>query len=76
MACSYVGKFGTKGSDKGQLNNPHALDVDKNGYIFVANSYNNQVSAFEKLETSLIVLAASKIKIQKFIARKFIPHME
>ena len=44
----YVGKFGTKGSGRDQLYNPFGLATDLNGFIIVADTYNDRVSIFEK----------------------------
>ena len=44
----YVGKFGTRGSGRGQLERPHSLTTDLNGFIIVADTYNCRVSIFDK----------------------------
>ena len=44
----YVGKFGTQGSDWGQLNSPFSLATDLNGFIIVADSCNHRVQIFDK----------------------------
>ena len=44
----YVGKFGTQGSGRGQLNTPFGLATDLNGFIIVADTCNDRVSIFEK----------------------------
>ena len=43
----YVGKFGTRGSDRGQLNRPF-LTIDLNGFIIVAEQGNGRVSIFDR----------------------------
>ena len=47
MNGHYVGKFGTRGSDRGQLYNPF-LTTDLNGFIIVAECGNNRVSIFDR----------------------------
>ncbi|XP_065908707.1 E3 ubiquitin-protein ligase TRIM71-like [Dysidea avara] len=42
----YVGKFGTQGSNRGQLYNPYSLATDVNGFILVSD-YNHRVSIFD-----------------------------
>ena len=44
----YVGKFGARGSGRGQLNSPRSLTTDLNGFIIVANTGNNCISIFDK----------------------------
>ena len=44
----YVGKFGTRGSGRGQLDIPFGLTTDLNGFIIVADSGNHCVSIFDK----------------------------
>ena len=44
----YVGKIGTEGSDKGQLNHPSGIAVDKDGYILITEPGNFRVSIFNK----------------------------
>ena len=43
----YVNKFGTEGVGNGQLNSPHGLASDSNGFVLVVD-YNNRVSVFDK----------------------------
>ena len=44
----YIGKFGTQGSDRGQLCYPSGITVDKNGFILVTEDGNHCVSIFNK----------------------------
>ena len=44
----YVGKFGTPGSDWGELHSPYSLTTDLNGFIIVADTNNHRVSIFDK----------------------------
>ena len=44
----YVGRFGIRGSERGQLYCPFGLTVDLNGFIIVADIHNNRVSIFKK----------------------------
>ena len=36
----WLGKFATRGSGKGQLDKPHGLTTDLNGFIIVADTGN------------------------------------
>ena len=40
-------KFGTKGSGKGQLNEPRGICLDREGKFYVAEGNNNRISVFE-----------------------------
>ena len=42
----YVGKFGTQGSNRGQLNKPYSFATDVNGFILVSDG-NHRVSVFD-----------------------------
>ncbi|XP_065895903.1 tripartite motif-containing protein 2-like [Dysidea avara] len=42
----YVGKFGTQGSNRGELNSPYSLATDVNGFILVSDG-NHRVSVFD-----------------------------
>ena len=44
----YLGKFGTRGSGRGELNTPCSLTADFNGFIIVADTCNHRVSIFDK----------------------------
>ena len=44
----YLGKFGTRGSGRGQLDRPYGLTTDLNGFIIVADTYNHRVALFDK----------------------------
>ena len=44
----YVGKFGTRGTDRGQLYRPYGVAVDLYGFILVADTYNDRVSIFDQ----------------------------
>ena len=44
----YVGKFGTQGTGRGQLDRPNSLTTDLNGFIIVADTHNHHVSIFDK----------------------------
>ena len=43
-----LGKFGTRGSGRGQLTGPCALSIDINGFILVTDYSNHRVSIFDK----------------------------
>ena len=42
----YVSRFGTEGVGNGQLNSPHGVTVDPDGFILIID-YNNRVSIFD-----------------------------
>ena len=44
----YVGKFGSYGTGRGQLNYPYSVTTDVNGLIFVADTFNDRVVVFDK----------------------------
>ena len=48
----YVGRIGTKGSDRSQLFYPSSVAVDKYGFILVIEGVNIQVSIFDKAKGS------------------------
>lgn len=39
-------KFGGKGSKDGQLMNPHSIDIDRNGNVYVTDTGNNRIQKF------------------------------
>ena len=43
----YVGKFGTRGTGRGQLYRPYGVAVDLYGFILVADTDNHRVSIFD-----------------------------
>ena len=45
---NYVGKFGTQGMGRGQLNGPSGIAVDVYGFILVTEDDNYRVSIFDK----------------------------
>ena len=44
----YVGKFGSPGSGRGELDSPYGLTTDLNGFIIVADNGNHRVSVFDR----------------------------
>jgi len=44
----YVGRFGSYGTGRGQLNYPYSVTTDLNGLIFVADTFNDRVVLFDK----------------------------
>ena len=44
----YVGKFGSYGTGRGQLNYPYSVATDLNGLILVADTFNDCVVLFDK----------------------------
>ncbi len=43
----YVGSWGAKGSGPGEFDGPHALAVDSQGRLFVADRSNNRIQVFD-----------------------------
>ena len=43
----FLGKFGKKGGNLGEFNNPTALAVLRNGHIVVSDSVNNRIQIME-----------------------------
>ncbi|MDX1371898.1 MAG: hypothetical protein R3321_05480, partial [Nitrososphaeraceae archaeon] len=43
---TYLYQFGEKGSNNGQFNAPHSIDVDKFGNVYVTDTGNNRVQKF------------------------------
>ena len=43
---SYVTSFGHYGSEEGCFRYPQGLHVDRDGFVYVANIYNNRVQVF------------------------------
>ena len=43
-----MGKFGTKGTGRKQLNCPYHVAVDLHGFILVSDTFNHRVSIFDK----------------------------
>ena len=48
MVTTYISKFGTRGTSRGQLSKPFSLTVDMYGFIFITEKENNRVSVFDK----------------------------
>ena len=44
----YIKKFGAKGSQKSEFNDPCSITGDLNGFIIVADTYNHRISIFDK----------------------------
>ena len=42
----FLKSFGTKGEAQGQFNGPRGVTVDANGFVLVADRYNNRVQIF------------------------------
>ena len=43
----YLFEWGTKGNKPGQFNIPHAIDLDKNGNVYVADRENDRIQVFD-----------------------------
>lgn len=43
----YLFEWGTKGNKPGQFNLPHAIDLDNNGNVYVADRQNNRIQVFD-----------------------------
>jgi DNA-binding beta-propeller fold protein YncE len=44
----YITSFGTPGSAPGQLNLPHAIDIDRNRRLYVADRSNSRIQVFDE----------------------------
>ncbi|HVZ20483.1 MAG TPA: peptidyl-alpha-hydroxyglycine alpha-amidating lyase family protein [Vicinamibacterales bacterium] len=44
----YLMSWGTKGIDPGQFNIPHAIDVDRNRHVYVADGHNARIQVFDE----------------------------
>ena len=42
----YSGKWGTSGTGNGQFDTPHGVAVSKQGYVYVADTYNDRIQKF------------------------------
>ena len=45
--------FGKNGSGDGEFNNPHSINMDSNGRIYVSDSYNHRIQIFDRNGTHL-----------------------
>ena len=64
----FLSKFGSCGSEEGQLNGPCGLCVDDSGRIFVSEVKNNRVSVFEPDGTFAFQMSHSNLRNPKGIA--------
>ena len=53
LGGQYLGKFGMQDSGRGQFNNPCGLATDLNGFITVADTWNNRVSIFNNVNNCI-----------------------
>lgn len=44
----YLMSWGVKGIEPGQLNLPHAIDVDRNRRVYVADAHNSRIQVFDE----------------------------
>ena len=44
----YLFQWGKKGSGEGEFNTPHAIDLDSNGNVYVADRENNRIQVFDR----------------------------
>ena len=49
----YMASWGTKGIEPGQFNLPHAIDVDRNRRVYVADAHNSRIQVFDENGTFL-----------------------
>jgi len=49
----YLFQWGRKGANKGEFNIPHSIDIDKNGYVYVADRENERIQIFDSSGTFL-----------------------
>lgn len=45
---NFLYKFGKKGEEDGEFNNPHCLSIDKAGHLMVCDAGNHRVQVFEQ----------------------------
>ena len=43
----YIKSFGKRGNKDGEFNNPHALAVSDDGYVYISDTKNNRVQVFK-----------------------------
>ncbi|XP_065891724.1 E3 ubiquitin-protein ligase TRIM71-like [Dysidea avara] len=65
-----VGKIGSQGADKGQLNRPSSLTTDTCGFIFVTEDYNSRVSVFDRDGGCLHCFGAGRSKNDQLLNPK------
>ena len=44
---TYLFEWGKFGNNQGEFNIPHGIDLDKNGYVYVADRENNRIQKFD-----------------------------
>ena len=44
---NYLGTWGESGTDEGQLNIVHNIDIDSNGYVYIGDRENHRVQVFD-----------------------------
>ena len=42
----FICSFGRNGSSEGQFNNPHEMIIDKEGYLYIYDYYNNRLVVY------------------------------
>ena len=66
---NYLGTWGESGTDVGQLNIVHNIDVDRNGYVYIGDRENHRVQIFDengKYETQWVNMSrAAAVYIDK-----------
>ena len=45
---NYLGTWGESGTDEGQLNIVHNIDIDSNGYVYIGDRENHRVQIFDE----------------------------
>ncbi|MGD9345129.1 MAG: PEGA domain-containing protein [Candidatus Aminicenantes bacterium] len=45
---TFLGSWGERGSRDGEFGNPKAIDIDKNGFIYIADGANNRIQKFDR----------------------------
>ncbi len=45
---NYIGTWGESGTDEGQLNIVHNIDIDSNGYVYIGDRENHRVQIFDE----------------------------
>jgi len=61
-----ISSWGTYGSGMGQLYSPRGIDIDSNGYVFVADTYNHRIQKFDSNGNFIGILGSEGIGIGQF----------
>jgi tripartite motif-containing protein 71 len=67
-ALEFVGQWGTKGEDPGQLDDPQSIAVDSIGNVYIADAGNGFIGKFAANGTPLLSFQESRLKEPQSIA--------